>query len=109
MSLGLKLKVLTLSNPLTRPRDRGRNTARCLGSQTHTERDMSKQSELEKTALTKSMIANTEDGRTVFIEVGPYKNSAVRVRSIVKKLGYHFIKTDGGYEVSRENKRGVYA
>ena len=73
------------------------------------EGDMSKRSELEKTALTKSMIANTEDGRTVFIEVGPYKNSAVRVRSIVKKLGYHFIKTDGGYEVSRENKRGVYA
>ena len=69
---------------------------------------MRNRSELEKTALTKSMIANTEGGRTVFIEVGRYKNSANRVRAIVKKLGYHFIKTDAGYEVSRENKRGVW-
>ena len=69
---------------------------------------MSKRSELEKTALTKSIIANTEGGGTIIIEVGRYKNSANRVRAIVKKLGYHFIKTDAGYEVSRENKRGVW-
>jgi len=70
---------------------------------------MTNRVELEKTALTNSIIANTEGGGTITIEVGRYKNSANRVRAIVKKLGYYFIKTDAGYEVSRENKRGVWA
>jgi hypothetical protein len=69
---------------------------------------MTNRVELEKTALTNSIIANTEGGGTITIEVGRYKNSANRVRAIVKKLGYYFIKTDAGYEVSRENKRGVW-
>ena len=70
---------------------------------------MSNRSELEKAALTKSIIEGTEVDRTVIVEVGRYKHSPVRVRSIVKKLGYHFIKTDEGYEVTRESRRAVWA
>ena len=48
---------------------------------------MTNRVELEKTALTNSIIANTEGGGTITIEVGRYKNSANRVRAIVKKQG----------------------